>query len=97
MSRKVGRLAMSGGRPPEGTTHLQEYAVLGSASIQKRGKGIGYLAEDYVDHPLGPWKKDPHHKPFLGGRLAVFEGPDDRNWFCYCGEKNPQMRLLSLQ
>ena len=40
----------------------------------------------YADHPLGPWKKDPRGKLFLGGHLAVFNGPDNRKWFSYRGE-----------
>ena len=40
----------------------------------------------YADHPLGPWTKDPRGKIFLGGHLAVFDGPDNRKWFSYRGE-----------
>ncbi|MEI7732105.1 MAG: family 43 glycosylhydrolase [Verrucomicrobiota bacterium] len=42
----------------------------------------------YADSPLGPWKKDPRGKLFLGGHLAVFDGPDHRKWFSYRGESN---------
>lgn len=42
----------------------------------------------YADHVLGPWKKDPRGKLFLGGHLAVFSGPDGRPWFSYRGESN---------
>ena len=41
----------------------------------------------YADHPLGPWRKDPHGRIFWGGHLAVFAGPDGRPWFSYRGEK----------
>jgi hypothetical protein len=39
-----------------------------------------------ADTPLGPWKKDARGKTFLGGHLAVFDGPDHRKWFSYRGE-----------
>jgi len=42
----------------------------------------------YADEPIGPWKKDPRGKVFLGGHLAVFDGPDKRKWFSYRGESN---------
>jgi hypothetical protein len=42
----------------------------------------------YADTPLGPWKKDTRGKIFLGGHLAVFEGPDNRKWFSYRGESS---------
>ncbi len=40
----------------------------------------------YADSPLGPWHKDPRGKVFEGGHLAVFTGPDGRNWFSHRGE-----------
>lgn len=46
----------------------------------------------YADNPMGPWKKDPRGKIFLGGHLAVFDGPDGRNWFSYRGEGNNRAR-----
>jgi DUF1680 family protein len=41
-----------------------------------------------ADTPLGPWKKDTRGKMFLGGHLAVFNGPDNRKWFSYRGDSN---------
>ena len=41
-----------------------------------------------ADHPLGPWKKDPRGRLFLGGHLAVFDDSDNRKWFSYRGESN---------
>lgn len=40
----------------------------------------------YADNIKGPWTKDKRGRVFLGGHLAVFEGPDGRNWFSYRGE-----------
>ncbi len=40
----------------------------------------------YADSPRGPWHKDLRGKVFEGGHLAVFTGPDGRNWFSYRGE-----------
>ena len=48
----------------------------------------------YADNIAGPWKKDPRGQVFLGGHIAVFTGPDGRNWFSYRGEKFPQHRGL---
>lgn len=46
----------------------------------------------YADAPLGPWHKDPRGKVFGGGHLAVFTGPDGKNWFSYRGEQSPLTR-----
>jgi xylan 1,4-beta-xylosidase len=46
----------------------------------------------YADSPMGPWTKDPRGKIFWGGHLAVFTGPDARNWFSYREEEYPQYR-----
>lgn len=40
-----------------------------------------------ADQPLGPWKKDPRGKLFLGGHLAVFDGPGNRKWFSFRSER----------
>ena len=37
-----------------------------------------------ADHIWGPYKKQP--QVFLGGHIAVFQGPDGRDWFSYRGE-----------
>lgn len=37
-----------------------------------------------ADNILGPYKKNP--QVFLGGHIAVFTGPDGRDWFAYRGE-----------
>jgi beta-xylosidase len=46
-----------------------------------------------ADNILGPYKKEP--QVFLGGHIAVFQGPDGREWFSYRGESGgkPQGRL----
>ncbi len=46
----------------------------------------------YADRVLGPWQKDPRGKLFLGGHLAVFDGPDGRHWFSYRGESRDAAR-----
>ncbi|MCL2348345.1 MAG: family 43 glycosylhydrolase [Planctomycetaceae bacterium] len=38
------------------------------------------------DHPMGPWKKDARVRVFLGGHLAIFDGPDGKKWYCYRNE-----------
>jgi hypothetical protein len=37
-----------------------------------------------ADHIRGPYRKLP--QLFLGGHIAVFTGPDGREWFSYRGE-----------
>ncbi len=48
----------------------------------------------YADTMLGPWKKDPRGRLFLGGHLAVFRGPDNHRWFSYRGESDNNARGL---
>jgi len=48
----------------------------------------------YADSPTGPWHKDPRGNVFWGGHLAVFNGPDGRNWFSYREEKFDEGRGL---
>ncbi len=47
-----------------------------------------------ADSPLGPYAKDPRGKIFLGGHLALFDGPDGRKWFSYRGENANKARGL---
>ena len=48
------------------------------------------MAEGYwvgaavADNIWGPYKKQP--QVFLGGHIAVFQGPDGNEWFSYRGE-----------
>lgn len=37
-----------------------------------------------AENVWGPYKKEPH--VFLGGHIAVFRGPDGKEWFSYRGE-----------
>lgn len=48
----------------------------------------------YADKPLGPWTKDPRGQVFEGGHLSVFDGPDERPWFCYRVEHDARTRGL---
>jgi xylan 1,4-beta-xylosidase len=54
-----------------------------------QGYWVGAAVADDI---WGPYKKQP--QVFLGGHIAVFTGPDGRNWFSYRGEKFPQHRGL---
>jgi len=70
--------------------------VLFTASPYKRAKDdepsspVPDLAPGYwvgsavADNIWGPYQKDP--QVFLGGHIAVFTGPDGREWFSYRGE-----------
>jgi len=59
----------------------------------RHAQNLGYwTGVAYADHPMGPWRKDARGQVFWGGHLAVFEGPDGRNWFSYRGEKHPETR-----
>jgi beta-xylosidase len=59
------------------------YCLFYAANYGKEGYWTGVA---YADRPLGPYRKDPRGKVFLGGHLAVFAGPDGRRWFSYRGE-----------
>lgn len=77
--------------------------VLFTASPYKQPKddkaGPADLAPGYwvgtavADNIRGPYKKNP--QVFLGGHIAVFTGPDGKEWFVYRGESggNAQGRL----
>ncbi len=68
-----------------GSTYCLFYAAI--YKDQRHPDWLGYwTGVAYADHPLGPWKKDPRGKVFLGGHLAVFDGPDGRPWLSYRGE-----------
>lgn len=43
-----------------------------------------WTAAGVADNIWGPYKKEP--QVFLGGHLAVFSGPDGRDWYSYRGE-----------
>lgn len=48
---------------------------------------LGYWTAAAVsDNVWGPYKKDP--QVFLGGHLAVFTGPDGKDWYSYRGESS---------
>ena len=65
----------------------------GPYSEKKFPEQKGYWAgAAYADNLVGPYKKDPRGQVFLGGHMAVFEGPDGRNWFSYRGEKDRETR-----
>jgi xylan 1,4-beta-xylosidase len=71
------------------------YCVLFAGPWQKAKfpDHAGYWAgAAWADSLAGPWRKDPRGQVFLGGHLAVFPGPDGRNWFSYRGEKLPKTR-----
>ena len=54
---------------------------------EARPDWLGYWTNvAYADAPTGPWKKDPRGRLFLGGHLAVFDGPGGERWFSYRGE-----------
>ena len=85
----------SGGQAPE---YLE-----GPWAMKAHGKYYLFYAElykpygywtgvAYADNPMGPWVKDAREKVFWGGHLAVFTGPDGRNWFSYRGEKDDSTR-----
>ncbi|BDI28444.1 endo-1,4-beta-xylanase [Capsulimonas corticalis] len=46
----------------------------------------------YADNIRGPWRKDPRGQVFLGGHMAVFQGPDGQDWFAYRGEMEDDKR-----
>jgi len=68
--------------------------ILFTASPYKRPKGTNAeppdLAAGYwvgtgiADNIWGPYRKQP--QVFLGGHIAVFTGPDGKEWFSYRGE-----------
>lgn len=50
---------------------------------------MGYWVGTGVSDSIwGPYKKDP--QVFLGGHIAVFTGPDGKEWFSYRGESGGQ-------
>jgi hypothetical protein len=59
------------------------YYLFYAANYGKDGYWTGVAT---ADSPLGPFRKDPRGKIFLGGHLAIFDGPDGRKWFSYRGE-----------
>lgn len=52
-----------------------------SAADLSPGYWVGVAEADTI---LGPYRKQP--QVFLGGHIAVFTGPDGREWFSYRGE-----------
>jgi len=62
--------------------------------IKRNGKYILFTGSPYrkpknnktffADNIWGPYKKEP--QIFLGGHIAVFKGPDGKEWFSYRGE-----------
>ncbi|MCX5683889.1 MAG: family 43 glycosylhydrolase [Planctomycetota bacterium] len=65
----------------------------GPYSEKKFPEQKGYWAgAAYADNVMGPYKKEPRGQLFLGGHLAVFTGPNGRNWFSYRGEKDRETR-----
>jgi xylan 1,4-beta-xylosidase len=50
---------------------------------------LGYwVGAAVADHIWGPYRKQP--QVFLGGHIAVFTGPDGKEWFSYRGESGGQ-------
>ncbi len=76
MIKKNGKYILFTGSPyrkasiPEGATPDLEY-----------GYWVGVAIADSI---WGPYKKQP--QIFLGGHIAVFTGPDGKDWFSYRGE-----------
>jgi beta-xylosidase len=72
----------------------KRYVLFYAAAYKAEGYWTGVA---YSDSPLGPYTKDPRGKIFLGGHLAVFDGPDNRKWFSYRGEnRNKGHGLLCI-
>jgi len=67
------------------------YYLFYAANYGKAGYWTGVAT---ADRPLGPYRKDPRGKIFLGGHLAIFDGPDNRKWFSYRGENANQAHGL---
>ena len=62
---------------------------------KKHPDWLGYWTSvAYADKVLGPWKKDPRGRLFLGGHLTVFGGPDNHPWFSYRGESGDKTHGL---
>ena len=69
--------------------------VLFHAALYRGGPKPGYWTQAaYADAPTGPWTKDPRGPLFLGGHLAVFDGPGRRKWFAYRSEADDATRGL---
>jgi beta-xylosidase len=63
----------------------------GKNTPEKQGYWAGIA---YADNVMGPWTKDPRGQIFLGGHMAVFDGPDGRLWFTYRWEADDRHRGL---
>ncbi len=59
--------------------------------LERQGYWAGFA---YADSVLGPWKKDSRGQVFLGGHMAIFDGPDNKPWFSYRWEKDNSHRGL---
>jgi hypothetical protein len=69
----------------------REYCLFYAALYQDKAfpDQLGYrTGVAYADSMAGPWRKDPRGAVFLGGHLAVFDGPDGGKWFSYRNEKD---------
>ena len=79
-------------------THLGDRYQLFYAEIYRdktHPDWLGYwTGVAYADSPLGPWKKDPRGRVFMGGHLVTFDDPAGGHWFSYRGESggDPQGR-----
>lgn len=69
----------------------ERYYLFYAANYGKAGYWTGVAT---ADSPLGPYRKDPRGQIFLGGHLAIFDGPDGRKWFSYRGENANKARGL---
>ncbi|MCX7047150.1 MAG: hypothetical protein NTX50_16890, partial [Candidatus Sumerlaeota bacterium] len=60
-------------------------AAGGAASANVPDLATGYwVGAAMADNIWGPYKKQP--QVFLGGHIAVFKGPDGKEWMSYRGE-----------
>lgn len=69
--------------------------VLFSACNYPEGDSKGYFTEVAVSDALyGPYTA--YHRVFPGGHIAVFTGPNDKDWFSVRGEKPGQAGFAEL-
>ena len=69
----------------DGDRYLLFYAEIYRETAPKDWQGY-WTGVAYADSPLGPWKKDPRGRLFLGGHLATFDDSAGGHWFSYRGE-----------
>ena len=75
MTKKDGKYILYTGSPYRKKTDPEFVHDL------EEGYWVGTATADNI---WGPYKKEP--QVFLGGHIAIFEGPDGKEWFSYRGE-----------